>query len=721
MNDSQLTSLLNKMTLHEKVGQLVQLATPFFKGASDQGQITGPMQDMGIGHDDIENTGSVLGASGAKETINIQKKHMEDHRLGLPLLFMSDIVHGFRTIFPVPLAIGCSWDLELAEKSASLAAKEAAVSGVHVTFAPMVDLSREPRWGRVMEATGEDTCLNSAFARSFVRGFQGDLQQDAYKVASCVKHFAAYGAPEGGRDYNTVDMSEWMLRESYLPAYKAALDEGCEMVMTAFNILNGIPSTGNKKLMRDLLRDEWNFDGVLISDWGAVKELIPHGVAENEKESAQKALEAGVDIEMMTSCYFKHVGSLVEEARLEESMIDEAVLRILRLKNKLGLFENPFREANEADEETFILAPEHRKAARELAAKSVVMLKNEEALPLQKNKKAALIGPFAANTDILGPWSWGGSAEDTVTLYTGMKQHLNADDLLVAKGSGIETGTEQQLREALQTASEAEVIVVGLGEHSDMSGEAGSRADIRLPEIQLELLKQLKSLGKPVIAVLFNGRPLDVRDIVHHADAVLEAWYPGTEGGNAIADILFGDVNPSGKLSMSFPFSVGQVPIYYNQFNTGRPKDAPDAQIRFVSQYLDIPNEALFPFGYGLSYNTYHYSNISLSTEQITPAEKLTVHVDVKNTGSMAGEEIVQLYIRDLVGEVVRPLKELKDFTKITLQPGEAKTVEFTITESQLRYYHPDLDYKSDPGEFEVFVGPNSRDVQARKFKLVNA
>ncbi len=718
MNDSQLTSLVKDMTLHEKVGQLVQLATPFFKGASDKGQITGPMQEMGLSHEDIENTGSVLGASGAKETIAIQRKHLEDNRLGIPLLFMSDIVHGFRTIFPVPLAIGCSWDLDLAEKSAALAAKEAAVSGVHVTFAPMVDLSREPRWGRVMESTGEDTYLNSEFARSFVRGFQGDLQQDAYKVASCVKHFAAYGAPEGGRDYNTVDMSEWMLRESYLPAYKAALDEGCEMVMTAFNILNGIPSTGNKWLMRNLLRDEWNFDGVLISDWGAVKELLPHGVAQDEKEAALKTLRAGVDIEMMTSCYFKYTSELVEEGLLEESTIDEAVLRILRLKNKLGLFENPYREADETGETSFILATEHRQAARELAGKSVVLLKNEQALPLNNKKNTALIGPFANNTDILGPWSWGGSAEDTITLDTGMKHRLNTDHLLIAEGSGIETGTEQQLQEALQTASRAEVIVAALGEHSDMSGEAGSRADIRLPEVQLELLKQLKSLGKPVIAVLFNGRPLDVREVIEHADAVLEAWYPGTEGGNAVADILFGDVNPSGKLSMSFPHSVGQVPVYYNQFNTGRPKDAPDAQIRFVSQYLDIPNEALFPFGYGLSYSTYDYSEMSLSTDHITPDEKLTVQVNVTNTSETSGEETVQLYIRDLVGDVVRPLKELKDFKKVTLKPGETTTVEFTIEESQLRYYHADLDYKSDAGEFEVFVGPNSRDVQSRKFKL---
>ncbi|WP_406944200.1 beta-glucosidase BglX [Halobacillus sp. SY10] len=718
MGEHQLKNLLDQMTVEEKVGQLVQLATPFFKGASDRGEITGPMVHMNIDEDDIKRTGSVLGASGAKETINIQKVHMEENRLGIPLLFMSDIVHGFKTIFPVPLAIGCSWDLDLAEKSASIAAKEAAVAGVHVTFAPMVDLSREPRWGRVMEGTGEDTFLNSRFARSFVRGFQGDLENDPHKVASCVKHFAAYGAPEGGRDYNTVDMSEWQLRENYLPAYKAALDEGAQMVMTAFNILNGMPSTGNEPLMRGLLRDEWNFDGVLISDWGAVKELIPHGVAENEKQAAEKAMKAGVDVEMMTSCYVNHVEELIEEGTLEENILDEAVLRILQLKQKLGLFDNPYRGASEKEEEDYILSPENRKASRELASKSMVLLKNEGTLPLQKDQKVALIGPFADNTDILGPWSWGGSAEDTVTVASGFSQYLNEDQLLTSAGCGIETGTNEQLEVALEKAAQAEAIVVALGEHSDMSGEAGCRADIRIPEVQLELLKKIRSLGKPVTAVLFNGRPLDLREVTENADAVIEAWYPGTEGGNALADILFGEVNPSAKLTMSMPYSVGQVPIYYNRYNTGRPEGAPDAQERYVSQYLDIPNEPLYPFGFGLSYSRFEYEELTLSSERIRQDESLSVSVKVTNTGDYAGEEIVQLYVRDLVGEVVRPLKELKDFEKVYLHPGEEKVVHFTLTEEQLRYYHANMEHKSDAGEFEVFVGPNSRDTKSERFRL---
>ncbi|KGX91220.1 glycoside hydrolase family 3 N-terminal domain-containing protein [Pontibacillus marinus] len=719
MRNDQLESLLNEMTLQEKVGQLVQLATPFFKGASDRGHITGPMVDMNITEEDIEQAGSVLGASGAQETINIQKKHLEDNRLGIPLLFMSDIVHGFKTIFPVPLAIGGSWDLDLAEKSAEVAAKEAAISGVHVTYAPMVDLSREPRWGRVMESTGEDVFLNSEFARSFVRGFQGDLVNDPYKVASCVKHFAAYGAPEGGRDYNTVDMSEWMLREQYLPAYKAALDEGCEMVMTAFNILNGIPSTGNKHLMRKVLREEFGFDGVLISDWGAVKELIPHGVAEDEKEAALKAAEAGVDIEMMTSCYVNYLQALIEEGELKEEVLDEAVLRILQLKQKLGLFEDPYRSANPEEEKSVILSDEHRQVARDLASKSIVLLKNDkQTLPLDTSEKVALIGPFAKSTDILGPWSWGGESKDTITVETGLRQYVSSENLSIAEGCGIEKGSQELVDKAIKTAEGADTVVLALGEHSDMSGEAGSLTDIRLPQVQLDLIKEIRALGKKVITVLFNGRPLDLHGVIEHSDAIVEAWYPGTEGGNAVADILVGEVNPSARLTMSFPHSVGQVPIYYNHYNTGRPQELNDPDFRFQSQYLDAPNTPLYPFGYGLSYSTFDYSEVTLSSETISKTDTLTASVQVKNTGEVAGEEVVQLYLRDLVGEVVRPVRELKGFEKIHLEPGESKTVEFTITEEQLRYYHADMELKSDKGKFQVFIGENCTVENGKVFEL---
>jgi len=719
LEKKQLTSLIQQMTLDEKIAQLLQLAAPFYEGTASEGQITGPMAEMGVTQEHINSSGSVLGASGAKDVIGIQKAHLKKNRLGIPLLVMADIIHGYKTIFPVPLAIGCSWDLELAEKMAEISAKEASVSGVHVTFAPMVDLVRDPRWGRVMESTGEDSYLNSLFARSFVRGFQGsNLTSDVTKVAACVKHFAAYSAAEGGRDYNTVNMSERQLRESYLPAYKAALDAGCEMVMTAFNTVDGIPASGNKWLMRDILRDEWNFDGVLISDWGAVKELIPHGVAEDEKEAALKAITAGVDIEMMTTCYIHHLNELVETGLVDEAIIDEGVLRILQLKDKLGLFEHPYRGASEALEQEIILSEEHRREARKLAAKSCVLLKNDRVLPLQKDKKIALIGPFAQNDDILGPWSWLGAKEEVVQLVDGFKMKMDESRLVVAKGCGIETGSEEMLAEALEEARNADVIVLALGEHSEMSGEAGSRADIHLPSIQLELVAKMKELNKPMAAVLFNGRPLDLHGVIEHVDAVLEAWYPGTEGGAAIADLLFGDENPSGRLTMSFPYSVGQVPVYYNHFNTGRPKGAPDAQERYVSQYLDIPNEPLFPFGFGLSYTSFAYSDASLSNPVVTTEQPIMVSVQVTNTGAMNGEEVVQLYVRDVAGEVVRPLKELKAFEKVTLVPGETRKVTFTVTEEQLRYYHADLQYKSDAGSFLAYVGPNSKEVQALPFKL---
>ncbi|QJD83852.1 glycoside hydrolase family 3 N-terminal domain-containing protein [Cohnella herbarum] len=718
-----LNELIRQMTLDEKIAQLVQLAVPFYEGAEGDGLITGPMASLGITEETVHNSGSVLGMAGAAETINVQRTHLENNRLGIPLLMMADIVHGFKTIFPVPLAIGCSWDPELAEKSAEIAAKEASVSGVHVTYAPMVDLVRDPRWGRVVESTGEDPYLNSVFARAFVRGFQGtDLANDTDRVAACVKHFAAYGAAEAGRDYNTVDLSERQMHEFYLPAYKAALDEGCEMVMTAFNTVDGVPATGNSKLMRKLLREEWGFDGILISDWGAVKELIAHGIAADEKEAALKAIKAGVDIEMMTSCYVKNLSELIENKEVNESLIDEAVMRILTLKQKLGLFENPYRAADPEREREIVFCDEHRTSARELAVKSCVLLKNEGVLPLNGNsdRKIALIGPFARSGDVLGPWSWTGSKEDAIKLDDGMRKKLSgSSELLVADGCGIETTTMEQWQEALASAQSADTIVLALGEHSDMSGEAGCRADIRLPEVQLELIRKIKSLGKPVVVVLFNGRPLDLHGVYDEADAILEAWYPGSEAGDAVADLLFGDANPSGRLTMSFPYSVGQVPVYYNAYNTGRPQGAPDAQVRYVSQYLDIPNEPFLPFGFGLSYSSFEYEGAKLSSDVITMEESIKVSVTITNKGNLAGEETVQLYVRDITGEVVRPVKELKDFRKVALQPGESREIEFTLDEKQLRYYHSDLSHDSDAGAFVAFVGPNSKTNAELPFKLV--
>ncbi|MBH5318383.1 glycoside hydrolase family 3 C-terminal domain-containing protein [Paenibacillus sp. GSMTC-2017] len=711
INKVNLNELISQMTLDEKVAQLIQLAVPFYEGAVGEGQITGPMDSLGIKEETVHNSGSVLGIAGAQEVINVQRTHLKHNRHGIPLLMMADIVHGFKTIFPVPLAIGCSWDMELAEKSAEIAAKEAAVSGVHVTFAPMVDLVRDPRWGRVVESTGEDPFLNAEFSKAFVRGFQGkDLPNEMDRVAACVKHFAAYGAAEAGRDYNTVDLSDRQMREFYLPAYKAALDEGCEMVMTSFNTVDGIPATGNSKLMRKLLREEWGFNGILISDWGAVRELIAHGIAADESEAALKSIKAGVDIEMMTACYVKHLSELVENKEVDEALIDEAVLRILQLKEKLGLFENPYRAADPEREKEIVFCEAHQEVAKDLAIKSCVLLKNEGVLPLKRDRKIALIGPFATNNDVLGPWSWTGAKEDAVTLADGMSNKLNGQaELLIAEGCGIETETKEQWQAALTAANDAEIIVLALGEHSDMNGEAACRADIKLPHVQLELVRKLKVLGKPIVVVLFNGRPLDLHGVYEEADAILEAWYPGSQAGSAVAELLFGDANPSGRLVMSFPYSVGQIPVYYNAYNTGRPQGAPDAQVRYVSQYLDIPNEPLLPFGFGLSYSDFEYGEAQLSSDVITVTDPIKLTVSLTNKGSVAGVETVQFYVRDMSGEVVRPVKELKDFRKVLLQPGESTEIEFVLTEEQLRYYHSDLTHESDAGAFVAFVGPNSK------------
>ncbi|WP_179015475.1 beta-glucosidase BglX [Paenibacillus sp. 79R4] len=706
------------MTLEEKAAQLLQLAATFYEDGD--GQITGPMESLGIGETEVNYAGSVLGISDPEKIIQIQQAYLAMNRLGIPLLFMADIIHGFKTIFPIPLAMGSSWDLELAERSAEVAARESAVSGLHVTFAPMADLVRDPRWGRVMESTGEDPYLNALFARAMVRGFQGeDLTHEVDRVAACVKHFAAYGLAEGGRDYNTVDLSERSLREYYLPAYKAALEEGCEMVMTSFNTIDSIPASGNRKLMRDLLRGEWGFDGVLISDWGAIGELIPHGVAEDEREAALKAVIAGVDIEMMTPAYVHHIPQLVAEGLVDEALVDEAVTRILELKEKLGLFDNPLRGADPEAAREVVYCDEHRRIAQELAAKSCVLLKNEGVLPLRREQKIAVIGPFAQSGDILGSWSWAGSRETAVQLGTAMQKLAGADQIALAEGSDIMSISEQQLQQAQAAAQEADVIVLALGEASAMSGEASSRSDIQLPKAQLELIQGMKRLGKPLAVVLFNGRPLDLHGVIDQADAVLEAWFPGSEGGAAIADLLYGGVNPSGKLTMSFPYAVGQVPVYYNHYNTGRPKPAEDTNEQYVSKYLDIPNAPLLPFGYGLSYTTFEYGSLELSSEKMTSEAAIKVSIEVRNIGEVTGIETVQLYVRDISGEVVRPMKELKDFRKIELAPGEAAQVVFELGEEQLRYYHSDLSFTSDAGKFEVFVGPNSRDTRQAGFHLV--
>ncbi|WP_211749988.1 beta-glucosidase BglX [Paenibacillus sp. Marseille-Q4541] len=722
MNHESLLELVNEMTLEEKVAQLQQLTAAFYRGAQTDSAITGPLEELGIDQNTVDASGSILGLSGAEAVIAIQKTYLENSRLGIPLLFMADIVHGLKTIFPIPLAIGASWDMELAEKSAEIAAKESAVSGIHVTFAPMVDLVRDPRWGRVMESTGEDPHLNSLFAKAFVRGFQGDDLKDPERIAACVKHFAAYGAAEGGREYNTVDMSERQMREYYLPAYKAALDEGCAMVMTSFNTVDGIPASGNEKLMRGILRDEWGFDGVLISDWAAIRELIAHGTAEDDKEAAYRAMRAGVDIEMMTPCYVHHLPELVQIGAIDEKMIDEAVYRVLHLKEQLGLFENPLRGADPVREKEIVFCEEHRNVSYELAAKSCVLLKNEDqVLPLKNEQKVALIGPYADSHDILGWWSAEGVKEDAATLGSALGAKMEQGKLMTSAGFSTKHISAEQLAHARELANQADVIVLALGEDSAMSGEGASRTNIQLPEAQIQLVQEMKKTGKKIAVVLFNGRPLDLHGVYDEADAILEAWFPGSEGGRAVADILLGQVNPSGKLTMSFPRSVGQVPVYYNRFNTGRPMDPAKTGERYVSHYIDSPNEPLLPFGFGLSYSAFSYEEPIFSSLEMTAEEPLRVQVKVTNTGEHAGTETVQLYIRDISGEVVRPLMELKDYARLHLQPGESGIADFTVDEAQLRYHHSDLTYTSDPGRFQLFVGPNSRDTLSSEFTFVTS
>ncbi|AEB30119.1 periplasmic beta-glucosidase [Carnobacterium sp. 17-4] len=708
----KLKTLINEMTIEEKIGQMIQISADFYNATENE--ITGPMNDMHLTTEKMTTVGSVLGISGAEQVKAIQQAHLESNRLGIPLLFMADIVHGYRTIFPIPLGLASSWDPKLVEQTASIAARESSVSGLHVTFSPMVDLVRDARWGRVMESTGEDAYLNQQMARAFVRGYQGpNLKDDLSKIAACVKHFAAYGAPIAGREYNTVNMSERQLRENYLPAYKAAIDEGSRLVMTAFNTVDGIPATGNSWLMNEVLRKEMGFDGVLISDWGAIGELIAHGVAENLKEAGTLAFEAGVDMEMMSAAYSSELQGLIEGGTVDEQKLDEAVLRILELKNDLGLFENPYRGADEQKEVQEVFSLENRETARISAEQSIVLLKNEQVLPLKKDMKVALIGPNSQTNDLLGSWSWKGDTSEAHSLYEGMLKHVPFEQLIVIDETDILSHS------ADVKLADVDVIVLALGETSEMSGEAASRTSITLPGNQIELVKAVRKLSKPVVATLFNGRPLDLSDIVDDVDGLVEAWFPGTEGGIALANILFGEVNPSGKLTMSFPRNIGQVPIYYNQDKTGRPMNEENKDEKYLSKYLDVENSPLFPFGFGLSYTTFSYKSFRISHETFTEEDSITVSVTVKNEGIITGSEIVQLYVQDEVGKVVRPVKELKGFEKITLNPQEEKEVSFTVTAKELGYVHPNLTFSTDSGAFKLMVGSDSENVQSETIRLI--
>ena len=736
MTEQKLKELLADMTLEEKVNQMSQVVGAFFNKDMDITAM-GPMADKGFTPENVALSGSILGSMGAETLKKIQKDFVEQHPHHIPMLFMLDVINGFKTIFLIPLGQGATFEPELSEKCAAVAAKEAAVSGLHVTFAPMTDLVRDARWGRVVESTGEDPYLNSRFSEAIVKGFQGDDLKTPGKVASCIKHFAGYGGAVAGRDYNTVELSEHTFREFYLPAYKAGIDAGAAMVMTSFNTINGVPASTNKWLMRDILRGEMGFDGVLISDFAAILETVAHRSSKDAADAAKKALEAGVDIDMMTSVYAANLCRLVEEGEVDEHLIDECCLRILELKNKLGLFENPYKDADAEKEKAYNLCPEHRALAKKAAEESFVLLKNDGVLPLDTAKKIAFIGPYTNNHEIKSSWSFTGDSKDCVTIQEAAEKVFDASRTTYAEGCPVigndveligftETTpkkySEEELaameQSALQAAKEADLVVMPMGEHYLQSGEATSRAMIDVPEIQMELFHKVLAVNPNVVVVLFNGRPLDLREISVKAKAILEVWFPGTEGGSAVVDVLTGKKNPSGHLPMSFPYCVGQAPVSYNEYSTGRPHVPGKDKDRFRSKYLDIPNAPLFPFGYGLGYTSFAISDVKLDKAELGMEDEIKASVIVKNTGDTKGTETVQLYIHDVAASVVRPVKELKDFCKVTLQPGEETEVIFKITEEELRFLTENERVESENGAFEVFIGSDSTTENKAEFVL---
>ncbi len=707
-----LKKLLDSLTLDEKIGQLFQCHCSFF--ISSDADLTGPKKILGLTKEQIFLAGSVFYCGNAEEVKTVQKIYLDNNEKKIPLIFMQNVVCGRKTIYPIPLGMGATFNPELLEECCAMAAKETEVSGIQVTFAPMLDLVRDARWGRVMESTGEDPYLNSVLAKSFTDGFR-----KKGKTAVCVKHFAAYGGAEAGRDYNSVEIGERTLRQYYLPAYKASIDAGAEMVMTSFNTIDGVPASGNSWLLNDILRDDFGFKGVLISDFNSIGELVDHGYCEDLKEAAERAINCNLDVEMMSPAYFRHIKELLDEGKITMEQIDKMVMRVLKLKKEMGLFENPYGFADSEKEKKLFLCKKHRDIARRAAEESAVMLKNNGALPLCKDEKIALIGPFADCGEILGHWRDIGMPEDTVTVYKGVCKHTYKRNIYIDKACSfiMEDTDESGFKTAKAKMKRADKIVLCIGEHQMYSGEGKSRGKIVLPKNHIRLAEEAKKTGKPVIAVIFTGRPLELEEISNLCDSVLVVWQPGTEGGNAIANLLYGKVNPSGKLSMSFPYSVSQLPLYYNQLSTGRPKKAGDAlpahplKMPYTSMYMDTKNEALYPFGFGLSYSEFEYSNLQLSKTEMTKDDTVTVSVDVTNKGVYGGKETVQLYIRDKFASVARPVKELKGFDKIYLAAGETKTVSFTIKEDMLRFYNQKMEYVSEAGEFEIMVGKSSADL----------
>jgi beta-glucosidase len=714
--DDKVEALLAKMTLEEKAGQLNQY--------SGYEIITGNIDESKISNRNLlvkkGLVGSVLNVLGTDDVEKAQRYAVEETRLGIPLIFAFDVIHGYRTIFPIPLAEAASWDLDAMERSARIAAIEAAAAGQNWTFAPMVDVSQDPRWGRVMEGSGEDTYLGAQIAKARVRGFQGDDLSRHDTIAATAKHFAAYGEVVAGRDYNNVDISRRKLWETHLPPFKAALDEGVRSFMNAFNEFEGVPSSANTYLITDILRGQWDYDGVLVSDWDSFGAMVTSGVAMDDAEAAEMALEAGSDIDMESDVFVNFLPQLVRDGRVDEAQIDEAVRRVLHLKYDLGLFDDPYRYIDAEREKNLILATEHREAARDMARKSVVLLKNDnQLLPLDKEiKNIAVIGPLGDNQyHMNGFWRGKGEAEDVVTLLEGIKAKVSANtNVQFAEGSGLETVNNKKLSQAVELAKRSDVVILAVGEDADKTGESSSRTNIDLYPAQKALVKAIHQTGTPVVMVLMNGRPLAIEWSSENIPSILNAWFLGSEAGNALADVLFGDYNPSAKLTMTVPRSTGQIPIFYNVKRVSRPM----GQARYTSKYIDSPNKPLYPFGYGLSYTDFSYSRITLSTRKINFSESLTASVTVTNTGKRFGEEVVQLYIQDMVGSVVRPVKELKGFEKIALEPGQSQKVTFTISADDLAFYTRDMSFKAEAGGFRVSIGASSDNVKSTVFRLMS-
>ncbi|TRX44777.1 beta-glucosidase BglX [Bacteroides sp. HF-5092] len=730
--DQFIDNLMGRMTLQEKIGQLnLPVSGEIVTGQAKSSDVAGKIRKGQVG--------GLFNVKGVENIREVQKIAVEQSRLKIPLLFGMDVIHGYETVFPIPLALSCSWDMEAIKESARIAAKESSADGICWTFSPMVDICRDPRWGRMAEGGGEDPYLGSEISVAMVKGYQGDDLTDKNTIMACVKHFALYGAPEAGRDYNTVDMSHLSMFNNYFPPYKAAIDAGVGSVMTSFNVVDGIPATGNKWLMTDVLRDRWGFDGFVVTDYTAISEMIAHGMGDLQQVSAM-SLSAGTDMDMVADGFLTTLEKSLKEGKVTMAEIDKACRRILEAKYKLGLFDDPYKYCDASRVKKDIFTAENRAIARKIATETFVLLKNENnLLPLQRKGKIALVGPLAnTKANMPGTWSVAAASDKYNSLYESMKQSLAGKaEVLYAKGSNLMYDAQREaeatmfgremrdprsaqelLDEALNVASQADVIVAAVGESSEMSGESSSRTNLEMPDAQRDLLTALKKTGKPIVLVYFAGRSTVMTWEQENFPAILNVWFGGSEAADAICDVVFGDVSPSGKLTTTFPKNVGQIPLYYNHLNTGRPLEAGKWFSKFRSNYLDIDNDPLYPFGYGLSYTTFRYGDLRLSNNSMNEKGKITASVTVTNTGSYDADEIIQMYIRDMVGSVARPVKELKGFERIHLKKGESRTVSFDITAEQLKFYNSALDWVCEPGEFEVMVGGNSRDVQTKKFSL---